>query len=317
MERADSLDFQKDFKKSLEILEDIQLLSEYSVSQLVAHAYFHLTEMKRKVDEVGNGKIDQMAAVGRVLDEKISQIIYEFFSNKKKFKGYSLEKETEKINLKKWNLIFDFIPEVLSITSLFHFHGNVEVKLDDHQLVMKGLILENEHFEKNRKLIYVITRKLLHSKVLLTFDLTKSSRTGLYELTLKTDFSHDDSTIYNVLFKATQNESYMVGFSNVLCNYRSSMNDLKKVGEHNIIEINHDLSMKHYRGLPDLSRMESFNKEILHFSFLFRPVSIILPMKGKLIHKSLVNCLEDDKYKSKQDVSKFIRSIDFFSLFNL
>lgn len=79
---------------------------------------------------------------------------------------------------------------------------------------------------------------------------------------------------------------------------------------HNVVEINNDLSIKHYVGLPDLTRIESANKEILHFPFIFRPLSIILPMKGNLVTEAFSRSL-DDENKRKQDVSKFFRTIDF------
>ena len=94
------------------------------------------------------------------------------------------------------------------------------------------------------------------------------------------------------------------------------MVDVRQVGEHTIIEINSDLSMKHYMGIPELTRIESANKEILHFPFLFRPVSIILPVKGNLVTQAFSHSLDDEKTR-KQDVSKHFRTIDFFSLFNL
>ena len=98
------------------------------------------------------------------------------------------------------------------------------------------------------------------------------------------------------------------------------LDDIKKIGEHNVIEVMNDLSVKHFFGIPDLTRLDSANKEILHFSFLFRPVSIILPMKGNLSTDSYSRSLatsQEDNYSREHDVSIHYRTIDFFSLFNL
>jgi hypothetical protein len=113
-----------------------------------------------------------------------------------------------------------------------------------------------------------------------------------------------------------QKEEYLVGFSNIFCQYRTNLEDVEQVGEHNIVEIKSDLSVVHSVGLPELSRTESANKEILHFPFLFRPLSIILPVKGYLVADTFTRSL-DDENKRKQDVSKYFRTVDFFSLFNL
>lgn len=312
--------YQEEFEKSLNTLEDIQLLSEFSLSPLIGRAYFHLSEMKRKADEVSLGLVSNYDAVAKVLDEKFESIFMEFFSNKSKYKKFDYYKATSKIDLKKWNLILEAIPEILSVVSLFNYHGAIEARLDDNRLLVTGMILEDGQLEMNRKFIYVVTRKLLRQKILLTFNLEKTARDGLFKLELKVDISHDDNLAYRVNFKVTPKENYYVGFSNVFCQYRALLEDIKKVGEHNVIEVMNDLSVKHFFGIPDLTRLDSANKEILHFSFLFRPVSIILPMKGNLSTDSYSRSLassQDDNYTREQDVSTYYRTIDFFSLFNL
>lgn len=308
--------YQDDFEKSLSTLEDIQMLSEFTVSPLVSHAYFYLSEMKRKADAISSGQVSHFDQVGKVLDEKLTSIVEEFFGNKGRFKNYTFYKNTQRIDLKKWNLILETIPEILSMVTLFNYHGAVDVRFDDSRLLVSGLILEDGNLERSRKMIYVITRKLLRNKVLLTFNLEKTARAGLFKLDLKADLSHDDSLVYRVNFKVNKSEQYMVGFSNIFTQYRAQLEDVKAVGEHNIVDIGSDLSTKHYMGVPELTRIESANKEILHFPFLFRPLSIILPMKGNLVTEAFSRSL-DDENKRKQDVSKYFRTIDFFSLFNL
>lgn len=308
--------YQSDFEKGLETLEDIQLLSEFSVSPLVSHAYYYLSEMKRKADLLSRGQTFRYDAALNILDDKLSSIMEEFFSNKSRFKSYSFFKTTTNVDLKKWNLVFETLPEILSVVTLFNYHGSVDIRFDENRLQINGLILEDNNFEVNRKLIYVVTRKLFRNKVLLTFNLEKTARTGLFKLVLKADLSHDDSLVYKVNFNVDHKTEYIVGFSNILCQYRASLEELEQVGEHNIVEIKSDLSVVHSTGLPELSRTESINKEILHFPFLFRPLSIILPMKGNLIADSFTRSL-DDENKRKQDVSTYFRTIDFFSLFNL
>ena len=308
--------YQLDFEKSLSTLEDIQLLSEFSVSPLVSHAYFYLSEMKRKADAIASGEISQFEQVGMVLDGKLTSIVDDFFGNKSRFKEYTFHKNTQKINMQKWNLVLETIPEILSLVTLFNYHGEVSVRFDEGRFFVSGLILEDGNLERSRKLIYVITRKLLRSKVLLTFNLEKTARAGLFKLDLLADLSHDESLSYQVHFRPNKEEQYVIGFSNVFCQYRANLDEVKQIGPHNIVDIGSDLSLKHYMGIPELTRIESANKEILHFPFLFRPLSIILPMKGSLIRDTSSHSL-DDENKRKQDVSKYFRTIDFFSLFNL
>ena len=308
--------YQDDFEKGISTLEDIQMLSTFSLSPLIGRAYFHLSEMKRKADELTIGHSAHFDAVSRVLNEKMTSILSDFFEDKTKYQGFEFNKSTAKIDLKKWNLILEILPEVLSVVSVFNYRGSVEAILDENKMSIEGMIIEDGHLEVNRKFIYVVTRKLLRQKVLLTFDLEKVAKIGMYRLNLKVDISHDETLVYKVNFKLNQKESYLVGFSNIFCHYRMLADDVTKIGNHNIIEINNDLSLKSYIGLPELSRLDSANKEILHFPFLFRPISIILPMKGNLSSDALLRSLDDGQNR-EQDVSKYYRTIDFFSLFNL
>ena len=319
-QKSNESSYQDDFDKGLSTLEDIQLLSEFSLSPLIGRAYYYLSEIKRKADEERFGVAPSYHAVSRALDEKCESIFIDFFSDRNKYKKFEYSKSTDKMDLKKWNLVLETIPEILSIVSLFNYHGSVEANLDESRLLISGLILEDRRLELNRKFIYVVTRKLLRQKIILTFNLEKTARTGLFKLDLKVDISHDDNLVYKVNFKVNPKQNYFVGFSNIFCQYRSKLEDVKKVGEHNVVEIENDLSLKHFFGIPDLTCLDSANKELLHFSFLFRPVSIILPMKGKLstdVYLQSLASSQNFNYDGEQDVSTYYRTIDFFSLFNI
>ncbi len=310
----------KDFENSINTLEDIQLLTEYSLSPVLSRAYFHLSEMKRKADFASSGQVASYDLVLKVLDEKLENIFTNYFSNKSKFKDFSYSKKTDLIDLKKWNLVLESIPEILSVVSLFNYHGKVKIDLDHNRVLVKGIILEDKNLAFNRKLIYLITRKLLKSNVLLTFNLEKSSRAGLYGLVLRADISHDESLIYKVQF----NESnILLGFSNIFPQYRTHVEALSDVGEHTVVEIRSDLSVKTFCGRVELSKTDSANKEILHFPFLFRPLSIILPVKGHLgadtFLKSLERTFKDtgsEGQNQKPESRVQYRFIDFFSLFS-
>lgn len=312
-------DYVKDFENSLNTLEDIQLLSEFSLSPILSRAYYHLSEMKRKADLAANGQVANYDAVLKVLDEKLENIFLDFFSNKTKFKDFSYSKKTDQIDLRKWNLLLESVPEILSVVSLFNYHGKLRVDLNQNRVLIKGIILEDQNLAFNRKFIYVVTRKLLNSKILLTFNLEKTSRPGLYALSLRADVSHDDKLVYKVQFKES---NVLLGFSNIFPQYRVQAEALTDVGEHTVVEINEDLTTKTFCGRVELSKIDSANKEILHFPFLFRPLSIILPVKGHLGADTLLKSLErtfkdtGSEEQNPQQGSQFhYRFIDFFALF--
>ncbi len=315
-------DYLKDFEDSLNTLEDIQLLSEFSISPLISRAYFHLSEMKRKADMASSGKVSEYDSVLKVLDEKLESIFVDFFSNKNKFRSYTYTKRTDKIDLKKWNLLLNSVPEILSVVTLFNFYGNVELELNEDKILLKGVILEDQTFEHNRKFVYVVTRKLLKSNVLLTFELEKTTRAGLYQISLEANIAHDEKLVYKTQFK---DSNVLLGFSNIFPQYRVKADTLNDVGDHAIVEIMSDLSVIHKTGRVSLSKIDSANKEILHFPFLFRPLSIILPVKGHLSSDAFLGSLQslertmkdtgsEDHNQNSTSVLHY-RYIDFFSLF--
>ena len=312
MERSD---YQSDFEMGLSTLEDIQLLSEFSLSPLIGRAYFHLSEIKRKADFINMGQVAHYEAVTKIFDEKFESIFTEYLSDKSKFLDFKYYKSTSKIDLKKWNLIFEIIPEVLSVVSLFQVSGEIKTHLNENQIRISGMIKEESILQLNRKFIYIVTRKLLRQKVLLTFNLGQSEKDGLFKLDLKVDISHDENLSYQVNFNVGPKENYLLSFSNIFFKYRVKFESVKDFGDHNIVEVTNDLEVKHYTGILDSNSLE-LSKEILHFPFLFRPVSIILPMKGNLSSDYFLQG-HDDEIKGEQDVSTYYRTIDFFSLFNL
>jgi len=208
-------DFLEDYEKSLDTLEDLQRLSEFSLSPLISRVYFHLSEMKRKAEAERLTLINPYETINKVLDEKFENIVRDYFGNRLKFKSYEYQKFIEKIDLKKWNLILEVIPEFLSIVSLFNYHGPVEIGLDSHSIKVSGLILEDGQVEHNRKFIYLLTRKLLSLKTLLVFKLNQSERTGLFKLDLKLDLSYDEDYVYQVKFHTHEFETLSIGFPNL------------------------------------------------------------------------------------------------------
>ncbi len=87
MDKAIKLDYQDDFEKSLDALMDIQMLSEFTISPLVSHAYFYLSELKRKADAISTGQLNQFSNIQYVLDQKMSEIFDLHFKESGRFKG--------------------------------------------------------------------------------------------------------------------------------------------------------------------------------------------------------------------------------------
>lgn len=304
--------YQFDFKNALSALEDIQILSDYSLTPLISNAYFYLTELKRKADLSGKSSEDKIQCdlIEKLLKEKLSNIVYEFFGNKNKFKSYQYVDEADGLDIRKWNLVLENIPEFLTVVSMFSYHGLIDINLSNCSLKVSGVILNSSHIEISRKLIYAITRKLLRNKLILTYKLTQISSQSPYRLELNLDFSHDKSFIYKIPIDKTKcggSGELALGLADNLFRYKISKEKAIKLEEHHVFEIystlNTSFNIRKIDGYdPDINK-----KDIIHFPFIFRPFSIILPVKGSL----------EDFRMGKQDVSNNYEFVDFFSFFDI
>lgn len=308
-----TLNYKKDYDKGLDTLMDIQQLSDQSMTKVLEQAFFYFSEIKRKADVISINNISKYESLRSTLKNHFNNILIEHFSNKKKYKGFSLVENFQELDLDSWNSLLALLPDVMGVVDLINYHGSVDINLSNSELKFSGFVLENNHLEMNRRLIYSLTRSLMNQEVLLTFKITDSEKKGLKKLEITADYSKFSSLDY--CFDISENGNiFNVKLSGIVSKYILSKKDFDKIGEHTVYEIlsNGDIEKR----VLDQAGLDYSNKEILHFSFLFRPISIILPMKGSFQNSSAIAHLDDVISVSEQDVFKKSRKINFFSLFN-
>ena len=308
-----TLNYKKDYDKGLDTLMDIQQLSDQSMTKVLEQAFFYFSEIKRKADVISINNISKYESLRSTLKNHFNNILIEHFSNKKKYKGFNLVENFQELDLDSWNSLLALLPDVMGVVDLINYHGGVDINLSSSELKFSGFVLENNHLEMNRRLIYSLTRSLMNQEVLLTFKITDSEKKGLKKLEITADYSKFNSLDY--CFDISENGNiFKVKLSGIVSKYILSKADFDKIGEHTIYEILSNGDIK--KRVLDQETIDYSSKEILHFSFLFRPISIILPMKGSFQNSSAIAHLDDVISMSEQDVFKKSRKINFFSLFN-
>ena len=118
-----------------------------------------------------------------------------------------------------------------------------------------------------------------------------------------------------------------LSLSNVLDGYHISVENLRALHRHPCLEISPDLKIVRYQGIPESYKhyyfAKDFDKSIIHFPFLFRPLSLIIPKGGRLTSEvtfrpdpctgsELRDCHGGDKNYRKTSSGY---NIDIFSLF--
>ncbi len=311
-------DLNRDFEQGMQTLEDIQALGEYSLTPLIDQAAFHFSEIHRKA-EFSFENLNSYSKVQSFLEKTIDNLITTYALREGTTHQVLIQKKYEKMSLDSWNRLLEVLPTSLNILNIFKFVGTQNIQISKEGIQVRGLIKTDETITKFREVVYRSSRKLLEQKSILTYSIEELEDQRLCWLNINVDMAHDENLSYNVDFSETL--GMKLGFSNIFKKYVINKEEASKLPRHLIIEISPDLNISKYYRIPDHYTTDSNSKEMLHFSFLFRPVSIIIPKNGLLEKRPFkVNCEDTGSGLEQQEVKNQIgynyRYIDFFSLIN-
>ncbi|WP_372652470.1 hypothetical protein [Halobacteriovorax sp.] len=308
----------RDFQQGMQTLEDIQALGEYNLSPLIDQAAFHFSEVHRKA-EFSFENLNSYSKVQSFLEKTIDNLITAYTLRDEVTHQVLIQKKYENMSLESWNRLLEVLPTSLHILNIFKFVGTQNMQISRKGIKVRGLIKTDETIIKFREIVYRSSRKLLEQNSILTYSIEELDDERLCWLEINVDMEHDENLSYNVDFSETL--GMKLGFSNIFEKYKLSNEEASKLPRHLIIEISPDLNISKYYRIPDHYTTDSNSKEMLHFSFLFRPVSIIIPKSGLLEKRPFKANCEDtgsglEQQEVKNQISSNYRYIDFFSLIN-
>lgn len=308
----------REFVHGMQTLEDIQALGENHLNPLIDRAAFHIGEIHRKA-EFSFENLNEYDKVKDFLEKTIDQLLTNYTLKDLGAKQVLFQKKYESMSLANWNKLLTVLPISLHVVSVFKFLGTQNILLSDKGIKFRGLIKTDDSITKFRELVYKGTRKLLKEQTILTYKLEPLEDERMCWLELNVDMSHDENLSFCVDFR--EELGLWLGFSNIFDAYKISADQAKGLPRHLVIEVGEDLEIqKHYR-IPDRYTGAIKDAEMLHFSFLFRPVSIIIPKKGRVINRATLEHIRDtgsglDQQEVENQKYNSFRFIDFFSLIN-
>ncbi len=313
---------EKNFIQGIRTLEDIYKLGGIELSPLIDRVHHHLFEIRRQAQDYVEG-VECFRQIKLFLETQIDRMIYSFFKDCRSYAEFDYWKQTESLTLNKWNLILEILPEVFELIQLFELQEAVSFGITSRYIELKAGVSVDEELVGKREKAYKITRNLLKNRCLLTFDVFESAKDDLFYMSFKVDHSHSDREVYACYV----NNDTLLGFSNIFAQYTLDRKGAFFLGSHLCLLIHEDGTIEKRKSLPKLCFENEFDGEIFHFSFLFRPVSIIMKRRGKLFsHTGLVDYLDSfvasnqDSFKGQQELGKKYKvrylDIDFFSFFN-
>lgn len=307
---------ERQFYQGLEALDDLHKLGSSDQYPLINRAIHHLNEVKRSVDE----KQNTLGNYSR-LNRFFQGFLLKNFKNLKEQTQISkvkCELDTQHVPMEKMDLLLEIFPQVCNAVALFPFEGEMRVTFNENEVEFTGTTSIDETLEAQRPMAYKLTRSLLSHGIVLTYRCIEVDQNGRAVMSLKATMSHSLNEVYGIDF--TEQYGIVLGLSNIFPQFRTTTEYLKQVGKHICIEITKDLKVERTYRLTARHLKENAEVEILHFAFLFRPVSIIIPREGRLYPSHLFglnNGTGRENFSSQQEVENKVatyRYLDFFSL---
>jgi hypothetical protein len=308
---------EKNFQNALDTLDDLVRLGPSELRPCISQLEFYLNALKY------DDKFELKSKAENYLNDFLinhveRELTTYFLSTENKARDLDLNFKIKELSFEKWSYILDTTPLIIRFLNQFHFEDTLTLEITENRFTLTSKFLAADELLNKRKDIYYLSRKLIEKKVIPTYDVEVNDN-GNEILKLVFDFSFDPKMFYCLDF--IKEHGFVIKLTNMLENYYSNFNEDICNKRHLCVVVNEDLSVDKYYRIPN-KFVDNSKYELLHFPFLFRPVSLIIPVKGFLTTDIGIRQLMDtgsvdqssrhEVETSTQNVT--VHSLDFFSL---
>lgn len=313
------------FKRGLESLDDIQSLGQREILPLIQQAQFHFAGLKSSLDEQASS-MQGLSSINRLLGHYFEMSITKYFHRTVGAKQLNSFIDNDKMDLVRWNRVVESLPLMVALADIFDFKELISITLDDGFLKIGGRVFELDGVLKERAKVYSLFRALCNKKVLTTYSVEDSKGGALIELIF--DLRENPQLVYAFHWR----ELSFFGLSHIFSHYKVSEGEVKSFlcsGENQAALFYHISDRFTLERVDNPSKLQEHAKEsfeILHFPFLFRSLSLIIPRKGevypiesfdKTYSDSVVSTGCGIQHSGKQEVSPSHRKLHFIDFFKL
>ena len=267
---AEIIDSGREFAKGVEALEDLAQLGPYANAPILGRAFHHFSKAKMQLEEQVYSTIFS-PALQKFLPQGLSYLLQDQL-------GSPLTVTTTDISFPQWNKILTVLPIFIKIAKCLPWPKVEQTTISGDLLTMHGhLPAEESTLLRKRSTIYQYFRQLLAQQSLLTFSVETLADQSA-KLSLQLDLRHQDQVVYRVPVGEG------ICFSSIFPYY--IVQDWASVaaqGAHYCLNIKADGNIEELPAIPEQFMKNSPEAVLLHFRFLFRPVSLIIPGKGEII----------------------------------
>ncbi|MBT3236304.1 MAG: hypothetical protein HN353_10170 [Bdellovibrionales bacterium] len=278
-------ELEKNYQAGVETLWDIQALASEDIATPINRAYFHLSEVKRASIQASQNSdlLSSLPGIKNFLQQAIALLIEEQLAKSPIITQINYGHKFDNITSPSLDRMLAGIPHLFCVIKRLGLSGRLNIQMGAELTTVTGEIKNQVDLEQARVDVYAATRSLLKLGIFLTFKVTgQSVKRNLSQVELKLDYGHANNLGYAVAIKRADRQQIMV-FSDRFACYLLPAAQRASLGHHHCVEITSDLRVKTTPAIPDHCVRESVQQEIIHFNFLFRPISLIIPNRGKII----------------------------------
>ncbi len=273
-----------DYRQGIEALEDLKRLGNMDIAPLVSRIHHHVENIYRDSYNELSG-VSHFNQVESALTSLFDSFIDKIVTDSVGISRLQIKGNREEFTLSDWNKHLAVIQYFINVIACFDFLNLGELIIKKDAIVFKGELPISSNLEAKREEIYKYTRLLLKEKSILTFSVNNHQDDNLIYLTLKLDMPVEVNQVYVLPVskdKSLDNTSY-ISLPGTITRYifqrPEELSKIKQV----CIEITEQLHILRYDRIPESFNQLFPHKEVIHFNFLFRPVSIIIPNRGQLL----------------------------------
>jgi hypothetical protein len=288
-------------------LDDLNQFGGHHQRTIIRQIQFELINEKIKSESLSWSQNKRLFRYLRTnfLNQWRNRLLQETQVSKVKFEF----KQSSNLSSTHWNYFLETSNLIKELCLLFNLNHTLVIQFTPTNMVIKSHVGPEQWNESIKTEVYRLSRILLQKKSLLTYRLSETEQFNNIGLELVIDFSdlifQQRKELYKVNFQTNKISAFL---SPVLKNYQVSHEEaLANKFPHKIIRVNESMDVEQCSQLKPEHLLGDVC--VIHFSFLFRPVTILLPRAGVIVSGTEIDRSTSLKSQSTQ-------FIDLFSILN-
>lgn len=257
------------FKQGMDALGDLYGLGDSSIYPVIDRLHFHFNELRQSKKDTP--REHEFGALRRLFNQEINHLVVEFFRDQPSGTKVDILDQLKRPDLKTLDNLITSFPLASDVCGLFNFQKNIQVTIENNKFSFCGEVPLNLDLEKLRLESYRLTRLFLSKNILFTFKVFETNRSDNFKIQFDFHMDGDEEPLLIQVEKET-----VLSLSPVMKAFTHPLEDIEKLGEHNIFLIDENYEAKPLDRSEYKKSIQDQSCHLFHFPFLFRPISLII-----------------------------------------